>query len=156
VFFSRVSDLVFLCFGFFPWSQICSLRLVFPRHEPLHVSCWLLPIQQSSTTTVPVLHTRRVAYTRQGGHSLDQSVWIMTCLPRRSWGFFGGFEVFQRIFAAEEVSGGDACTTRIVTDAGATRRQSRFWLLFRVVFYYYFLFSSQSASMMLKCYWTIC
>jgi len=90
VFSGRIYDLVFLCLGFFLWSRICSLQLVFPRHAPLHGGPRLLPVQQPPATIVPVLHARRVAYTRQGGHSLDQRVWVTTCLLERGWGIFGG------------------------------------------------------------------
>jgi hypothetical protein len=69
---------------------------------------------------VPVLHARRVAYTRQGGHSLDRCVWVTACLPGCGWGFFSGSEVFRRISDAAEVSGGSACSTHTVAGDGDT------------------------------------
>jgi hypothetical protein len=106
VFSHGVFKLVFLRLVFFLWSQICSFRLVFPRHMPLHVGRLFLPVQQPPTTALLVLHARRVAYTRQGSLSLDRRVWVTACLPRCNWGFFDGFEVFQRVSVADEVFGG--------------------------------------------------
>jgi hypothetical protein len=148
VFSSEVSDLVFLCLGFFFWSQICSLRLVFPRHAHLHDGRWLLPIQQPPATVMSVLHARRVAYTRQGDHFLDRCVWVTACLPRHSWRFFNGSEVFRQISATNEVSGGSACTPATAPpNAGPS---------FGFCFMLFFLVCSQFASVMLKSYWTIC
>jgi hypothetical protein len=64
VFSGGVSDLIFLCFGLFLWSQICSLRLVFLRHVPFHGGRRLLLVQQPPAIAVPILHARRVAYMR--------------------------------------------------------------------------------------------
>jgi hypothetical protein len=121
-FFGGVSNLIFICLGFFLWCQICSLRRILPRHAPHHSGRRLLPVQQPPATAVSVLHARRMAYTRQGSLSLVWHVWVMACLPRRGWRFFCRSEVFWWISDVEEVSGGVACTA----GDGATRRRSRF------------------------------
>jgi hypothetical protein len=114
VFFGGVFDMIFLCLGFFLWSQIYSLRPVLPKHAPLYGGRWLIPVQQPPATAMPILHDRC-----QRGYSLDWRLWVIDYLSWRSWGFFSGSEVFQRIFVVEEVSGGSA-----------TRCWSRLWLLF--------------------------
>jgi hypothetical protein len=60
----------------------------FLKTRALHSGRQFLSVQQPPATAVPVLHTRRMAYTRQGSLSLDRRVWVTTCLLGCSWGVF--------------------------------------------------------------------
>jgi hypothetical protein len=60
----------------------------------------------------PASSQGRAGSLRQGGHSLDRRVWVTVCLLGCGWWFFGGSEVFRRIFVADEVSDVGACSIR--------------------------------------------
>jgi hypothetical protein len=69
----RSSDRASLVFF---WSQICSLLPGSQRHRPLHGSRRLCPVLQPPASAVMCVPSRRVASTRQGGHSLFWRVWV--------------------------------------------------------------------------------
>jgi hypothetical protein len=120
-------------FFFFCSSSVESDLLTlagFLKTRGLHSGRRFLSVQQPPATAVPVLHTRRMAYTRQWSLSLDPRVWVTTCLLGCSWGFFDGSKVFRRVSTAEEVFGGGAWSARAVVGDYATQRRSRCWLLF--------------------------
>jgi len=124
VFSNEVSNLVCLCFGFFLWSRIYSLRLVFPRHR---LSMVVADFFRSSS-----FQPRPCQFFTLGG-------WPTCAREVTPWtGACGSRLVFQ-----------GACSTRVVAplDAGPNFG----FCLGRFMFYFF----SQSASVMLKCYWTI-
>jgi hypothetical protein len=150
VFSSGVSDLVFFCFGFFIWSQICSLRLVFPWH-----ASFVADFFRSSS-----LQPQSCPFFTLGAwltHAREVTPWTGAC---GSWlvfqGAVGDFSADQRSSNGFLLQRRSPVAMRAAGD-DATWRHSPFWLLFRVFYVFFsFLFFSQLASMMLKCYWTIC
>jgi hypothetical protein len=135
-------------------SQICSFRLVFsrrasPRRSPVSFG------PATSSHGHAVLHARCATCTRQGSLSLDQRVWVTACFPGCGWGFFSGSEVFRRVFCCR---GGlwwrhTVCKHRFQRRCHPTPVSMLASVLGCLRF---FLVCLQFASVMLKCYWTIC
>jgi hypothetical protein len=127
VFFSRVSNLVFLCLVFFLWSQICSLRLVFLRHAPLHTVVAGF-FRFNSLQPWPCRFFMLGAWPT---HASGVSPWTGACGSRLVFqGAVGGFSMILRSSDEFLLQRRSPVVERGLHGDGATQRRSRCWLLF--------------------------